>query len=138
MQLSAKKAFWLPLSKPKSEQLDVTRIPVEIEVPKELPKVSLVKTSFRKQNNHLARVDKVVKVRTTPNKITEGSLGSKHTKKVFLEEVIPFINSLRASFKDFDNGLHSELNEVKMMFNQMEAAIEQCSVDKKYFNIQKK
>ncbi|GJR96714.1 hypothetical protein Tco_0268888 [Tanacetum coccineum] len=32
----------------------------------------------------------------------------------------------------------SELNEVKMVFNQMEAAVEQCSVDKKYFNIEKK
>ncbi|GKF42330.1 hypothetical protein Tco_0125672, partial [Tanacetum coccineum] len=37
-----------------------------------------------------------------------------------------------------DNGLHSELNEVKMVFNQMEAVVEQCSVDKKYFDIQKK
>ncbi|GJR98420.1 retrovirus-related pol polyprotein from transposon TNT 1-94 [Tanacetum coccineum] len=58
--------------------------------------------------------------------------------EVFKEEVIPFINSLRASFKDFENGLHSEINEVKTVFNQMKAAVEQCSVDKKYFNIQKK
>ncbi|GJW16797.1 hypothetical protein Tco_0024233 [Tanacetum coccineum] len=68
----------------------------------------------------------------------EGSWGFEHTKKVFLEEVIPFINSLRASFKDFDYGLHSELNEVKTVFNQMEAAVEHCFVDKKYFDIQKK
>ncbi|GJW26939.1 hypothetical protein Tco_0040750 [Tanacetum coccineum] len=102
MQLSAKQAFWLPLSNPKSEQLDVIQTPVEIEVPKELPK------------------------------------GFEHTKKVFKEEFIPFINSLQTSFKDFENGLHSELNEVKTVFNQMEAAVEQCSIDKKYFDIQKK
>ncbi|GJU09527.1 hypothetical protein Tco_1131923 [Tanacetum coccineum] len=71
---------------------------LEIDVPKELPKISLV----------------------------------------FKEEAIPFINSLRASFKYFKNGLHSELNEVKTVFNQMEVVIEQCSVDKKYFDIQKK
>ncbi|GJW25224.1 hypothetical protein Tco_0039035 [Tanacetum coccineum] len=59
-------------------------------------------------------------------------------EEVFKEEVIPFINSLRASFKYFENGLHSELNEVKTVFNQMEVVIEQCSVDKKYFDIQKK
>ncbi|GJZ80221.1 retrovirus-related pol polyprotein from transposon TNT 1-94 [Tanacetum coccineum] len=70
----------------------------EIDVPKELPKISLV----------------------------------------FKEEAIPFINSLRASFKYFENGIHSELNEVKMIFNQMEVVIEQCFVDKKYFDIQKK
>nr|GEW62560.1 hypothetical protein [Tanacetum cinerariifolium] len=80
----------------------------------------------------------VMKVKTTSDTITEGSWGFEHTKNVFLEEVIPFINSLRASFKDFNNGLHSKLNEVKMLFNQMKASAEQCSVDKKYFNIQKK
>ncbi|GJY96170.1 hypothetical protein Tco_0512531 [Tanacetum coccineum] len=37
--------------------------------------------------------------------------------------------------KDFDHGLH---NEVKTVFNQMEAVVEQCSVDKKCFEIQKK
>ncbi|GKA32634.1 putative ribonuclease H-like domain-containing protein [Tanacetum coccineum] len=41
-------------------------------------------------------------------------------------------------FNDFDNGLNLELNEVKTVFNQMEAAVKQCSVDKKYFDIQKK
>ncbi|GJS98734.1 integrase, catalytic region, zinc finger, CCHC-type containing protein [Tanacetum coccineum] len=62
----------------------------------------------------------------------------KELPKVYKEEVIPFIISLRESFKDFENGLHSELNEVKTVFNQMEAAVEQCYVDKKYFDIQKK
>ncbi|GJX62570.1 hypothetical protein Tco_0295470 [Tanacetum coccineum] len=115
MQMSAEQAFWLPLSNPKSKQLNVTQTPVEIEVPKELPKV--------------------VKFRTTPDAITKGSWGFEHTKHVLKEEVIPFINSLRASFKDFENGLHSQLNEVKMVFNQMEAAVDQCSVYKKYFDI---
>ncbi|GKA16090.1 hypothetical protein Tco_0695837 [Tanacetum coccineum] len=41
-------------------------------------------------------------------------------------------------FKDFDNGLYSEINEVKMIFNQMDAVVKQCSIDKKYFDIQKK
>ncbi|GJT48467.1 hypothetical protein Tco_0974624 [Tanacetum coccineum] len=41
-------------------------------------------------------------------------------------------------FKDFDNGLNLEINEVKTVFNKMEAAVEQCSVDKKCFEIQKK
>ncbi|GKC23897.1 hypothetical protein Tco_1026047 [Tanacetum coccineum] len=58
-------------------------------------------------------LSEVVKVRTTPDAITKGSWGFEHTKKVFLGEVIPVINSLRASLKDFDNGLHSELNEVQ-------------------------
>ncbi|GJU62133.1 uncharacterized mitochondrial protein-like protein [Tanacetum coccineum] len=67
----------------------------------------------------------MVKVRTTPDAIIEGSWGFEHTKKVFKEEVIPFKNSLQASFKDFENCLHIELNEVKMMFNHMKAAVDQ-------------
>nr|GEV61721.1 hypothetical protein [Tanacetum cinerariifolium] len=113
-------------------------IKVEIEIPKELPKISLVKMSFQKLKNHLANFDKVVKVRTTPDAITKGPWGFEHTKKVFKEKVIPFMNSLRASFKDFENGLHNELNEVKSVFNQIEVAVKQCSIDKKYFDIQKK
>ncbi|GJS81109.1 retrovirus-related pol polyprotein from transposon TNT 1-94 [Tanacetum coccineum] len=111
MQLSAEQAFRLPVSNPKSEQLYIIQTPVEIEV---------------------------VKVRTTLDAITKGLWGFEHTKKVFKEEVIPFINSLRVSFKDFENGLHSKLNEVKTMFGQMEAVVDQCSVDKKYFDIQNK
>ncbi|GJU68189.1 hypothetical protein Tco_1254448 [Tanacetum coccineum] len=127
-QLYTEQAFWLPLSNPNSEQFVFSHTSVKIEVPKELPKVSLVNKSFQKLKNHLAIFDKVVKDRITPTTITEDGWGFEHTKKVFLEEVIPFINSLRSSFKDFDNGLYSELNEVKMVFNQMEACVEQYLV----------
>ncbi|GJX91346.1 hypothetical protein Tco_0344672 [Tanacetum coccineum] len=42
------------------------------------------------------------------------------------------------TIKDFENGLLNELNEVKTMYNQMEATVDQCSVDKKLFEIEKK
>nr|GEX14680.1 hypothetical protein [Tanacetum cinerariifolium] len=73
MQLSIEQAFWLSLSNPESEQLNVTQKLVEIEVPKELLKVSLVNTSFQKLRNLIAIFNKVVKVRTTLVVITEGS-----------------------------------------------------------------
>ncbi|GJY40103.1 retrovirus-related pol polyprotein from transposon TNT 1-94 [Tanacetum coccineum] len=69
-------------------------------------------------------------------------------KKVDLSDRAKYIESqmndmilnknAKESFKDFVNGHHNELNEVKIVFNQMEAAVEQCSVDKKCFEIQKK
>ncbi|GKE73865.1 hypothetical protein Tco_1535906 [Tanacetum coccineum] len=138
MQLSAEQAFWLPFSNPKPEHPNDTQTSVGVEVPKELRKVSLVNTSVKRLKNHLASFDKVMKVRTTPDAITEGSWGFEHTKKVFNEEVFPFKNSLQTLVKDFENGLFNELNEVKMMFNQIEDAIDQCSVDKKLFEIEKK
>ncbi|GJW26055.1 integrase, catalytic region, zinc finger, CCHC-type containing protein, partial [Tanacetum coccineum] len=47
--------------------------PTKVEVPKELPKVSMVNTSLKKLKYHLAGFDVVVKERTTPTAITEGS-----------------------------------------------------------------
>ncbi|GJX12179.1 hypothetical protein Tco_0202038 [Tanacetum coccineum] len=49
--------------------------PTRVEVPKELPKVSMVNTSLKKLKHHLAGFDVVVKERTTPTAITEGSWG---------------------------------------------------------------
>ncbi|GJZ95419.1 retrovirus-related pol polyprotein from transposon TNT 1-94 [Tanacetum coccineum] len=47
--------------------------PTNIEVPKELPKVNMVNTSLKKLKHHLVGFDVVVKERTTPTSITEGS-----------------------------------------------------------------
>ncbi|GJR49984.1 hypothetical protein Tco_1400505 [Tanacetum coccineum] len=47
--------------------------PTKVEVPKELPKVSMVNTSLKKLKHHLAGFDVVVKERTMATAITEGS-----------------------------------------------------------------
>ncbi|GJV00729.1 hypothetical protein Tco_1329999 [Tanacetum coccineum] len=47
--------------------------PTKVEVPKELPKVSMVNTSLKKLKHHLAGFDVVVKERTTATAINEGS-----------------------------------------------------------------
>ncbi|GKB91832.1 hypothetical protein Tco_0964104, partial [Tanacetum coccineum] len=49
--------------------------PNKVEVPKELPIVSIVNMSLKKLKNHLAGFDVVVKERTTAPAITEGSWG---------------------------------------------------------------
>ncbi|GJS35221.1 hypothetical protein Tco_0533603 [Tanacetum coccineum] len=47
--------------------------PTKVEVPKELPKVSMVNTSLKKLKHHLTGFDVVVKERTTATAITKGS-----------------------------------------------------------------
>ncbi|GJY09966.1 retrovirus-related pol polyprotein from transposon TNT 1-94 [Tanacetum coccineum] len=69
-----------------------------MEAPSELPKVSLVNTSLKKLKIHLSKFDTVVKKRITPDAITEG---------------------------EWD--LLNEETEVQTVFNQMEAAVQQCS-----------
>ncbi|GKA50954.1 hypothetical protein Tco_0744150 [Tanacetum coccineum] len=135
-ELSTEQMFWLQISNKNSEEPSTSNIPVKIEVLSELPKLSLVNKSLKKLRFHLASFDKVVKVRTTPDAITDGSWGFEHTKKVFLTEIIPWLNKLKDLFKEFDKGLHDEITEVQIVFTQMEAAVEQCSVDRKYLKAQ--
>nr|GFA45983.1 hypothetical protein [Tanacetum cinerariifolium] len=46
-------------------------LPVKIEAPKELPKISLVNESVKKLKFHLAKFDNVTKIRTAPNARTK-------------------------------------------------------------------
>nr|GFA08219.1 hypothetical protein [Tanacetum cinerariifolium] len=78
-----------------------------VEVPKELPKVSMVNSSLKKLKFHLASFDMVVKERTTATAITEGT--------------------------SFDQFLIDELTQVQNAFNQMEQAVEQYFVEKNKF-----
>ncbi|GJS00716.1 hypothetical protein Tco_0317224 [Tanacetum coccineum] len=126
----------LQTSNPNTKQSDIS--PDSIEAPSELPKVSLVNTSHKKLKFHLSKFDTVVKKRITPDAITEEELGFEHTKAVFLKEIIPFLTTLKDIFNVFDKDLLNEVKEVETVFNQMEAAVQQCSVDKQCFEIVKK
>ncbi|GKB95728.1 hypothetical protein Tco_0981865 [Tanacetum coccineum] len=71
-ELSAEQAFWSQNSMNSSDPTLSSR-PTKVEVPKELPKVSMVNTSLKKLKHHLAGFDVVLKERTTTMAITEGS-----------------------------------------------------------------
>ncbi|GJZ00011.1 retrovirus-related pol polyprotein from transposon TNT 1-94 [Tanacetum coccineum] len=110
-------------------------LPTNVEVPKELPKVSMVNTSLKKLKHHLANFDVVVKERTTPIAITEGSWGFEHTKACFRDEIIPFVKALKDLFSTFKQHLVDELFEVQNVFYQMEQAVEQHRIESKTFEV---
>nr|GEU54371.1 retrovirus-related Pol polyprotein from transposon TNT 1-94 [Tanacetum cinerariifolium] len=74
-----------------------------------------------------------MKKRTTYDAIMAGAWGFEHTKACFVTEIIPF---LKDTFNAFDKTLLDEVTEVQTIFNQMKATVDQCSVDKKTFEIQ--
>nr|GEX47428.1 hypothetical protein [Tanacetum cinerariifolium] len=74
---------------------------IPVEVPSELPKVSLVNESLKNLKFQLTQFDYVVKKRTTPNALTEDEWGFEHTKAVFNNEIIPFLKSLKTIFNVF-------------------------------------
>ncbi|GJX22847.1 integrase, catalytic region, zinc finger, CCHC-type containing protein [Tanacetum coccineum] len=119
--------FRLQTSHPNTDQSASS--PVKIEAPRELPKVSLVNTSLKKLKYHLGQFDNVVKNLITPDALTEGEWGFKHTKVVFLKEIIPFVKTLKDIFNVFGKELLNEVTELQTVFNQMEAAVQRyCDI----------
>ncbi|GJS06894.1 retrovirus-related pol polyprotein from transposon TNT 1-94, partial [Tanacetum coccineum] len=84
-ELSAEQAFWSKNYVNSSEPTLSIR-PTNVEVPKELPKVSMVNTSLKKLKHHLSNFDVVVKERTTPTAITKDPEKDMVIKK--LKEII--------------------------------------------------
>nr|GFB18932.1 hypothetical protein [Tanacetum cinerariifolium] len=93
-----------------------------VEVPKELPKVSMVNSCLKKLKFYLASFDIVVKERTTATAITEGMWGFKHSKACFHDDIIPFVKNFKELFTSFDQCLIDEVTEVQKIFTQMELA----------------
>ncbi|GJX97191.1 hypothetical protein Tco_0352989 [Tanacetum coccineum] len=135
-ELSADEAFRYHMLNPSTESSDALH--VKIEPPKELPKVSLVNESIKKLKLHLANFNKVVKIRTSPNARLEGEWGFEHTKAVFNNEIIPFLKHLKDMFNVFDKNLLNKIMEVQIVFDQMDAAVQQSLVDKQCLEIAKK
>ncbi|GJX42863.1 integrase, catalytic region, zinc finger, CCHC-type containing protein [Tanacetum coccineum] len=129
-ELSAEQAFWFHTFNPTIEPSYSP--PVIVDVPSELPKVSLVNASLKKLKFHLTQFDSVVKKRTTPSALEEGEWGFEHTKAVFNNEIIPFLKSLKDIFNVFDKDLLNEITKVQTVFDQIEVSVQQFSVDKKY------
>nr|GEW42360.1 Gag-Pol polyprotein [Tanacetum cinerariifolium] len=71
-ELSAEQSFWSRYSV-HSEEPNLSSSTAIVEVPKELPKVSMVNSSLKKLKFRLASFDVVVKERTTTTAITEGT-----------------------------------------------------------------
>nr|GEY14079.1 hypothetical protein [Tanacetum cinerariifolium] len=104
-----------------------------VEVPKELPKVSMVNSCLKRLKSHLASFDMVVKERTTAAAITEGTWGFEHTKACFRDDIIPFVKALMELFTSFDQCLIDEVIEVQNVFKEMELAVEQHREEKNKF-----
>nr|GEW00292.1 hypothetical protein [Tanacetum cinerariifolium] len=105
--MSAEQVYWLPISDPKS------KTPVRIDVPPKLLKVSLVYTSLLKLKRHLAGFDKVVKMCTTPDALTEAGSES-HPHMLNKENYVLWSSRLLRYAKSRPNGklIHNSILNV--------------------------
>ncbi|GJV04274.1 hypothetical protein Tco_1337843, partial [Tanacetum coccineum] len=127
-------AYWKATSVPPLDPSHSSTT-VIVEVPKELPTVSMVNTSLKELKRYLTGFDQVVKERTTATAITEGTWGFEHTKACFRDEIIPFIKELKDIFNNFNQYLVEELADVQKVFYQMEQAVEQHRLESRTFEV---
>ncbi|GJS59828.1 hypothetical protein Tco_0654612 [Tanacetum coccineum] len=116
-ELSVEQAFWSQ----NSPEPTLSSRPTKVEVPKELPKVSMVNTSLKKLKYHLAGFDVVVKERTTPTTITEGSWGdnsiSNHNAPSF--DQLFELNELKAQSQEKDTVIKKLKERIKSLSGKM-------------------
>ncbi|GKA35932.1 integrase, catalytic region, zinc finger, CCHC-type containing protein [Tanacetum coccineum] len=132
--LYSEHAYWKATSVPALDPSHSSTT-IKVEVPKELPKVSMVYTSLKELKHYLTGFDLVIKERTTVTAITEGTWGFEHTKACFRDEIIPFIKELKDIFNNFNQYLVEELADVQKVFYQMEQAVEQHCLESRTFEV---
>ncbi|GKB70971.1 hypothetical protein Tco_0932383 [Tanacetum coccineum] len=67
-----------------------------------------------------------------------GEKGFEQTKKCYLTEVIPFFKTLKEYFKGIQKALTKEIKEMKDVFEELEAEVDQNVVDRKHDEIEQK
>nr|GFB39554.1 retrovirus-related Pol polyprotein from transposon TNT 1-94 [Tanacetum cinerariifolium] len=85
-----------------------------------------------------SKFDKTCKKRITPTSITDGEWGFEQTKSCYLQEVIPFFKTIKDNFEGIQKALTKEVKEMKDVFEELEAEVAQCAVDRKHDQIDRK
>ncbi|GJT13278.1 integrase, catalytic region, zinc finger, CCHC-type containing protein [Tanacetum coccineum] len=107
-------------------------------VPRVLPTKSQVKINIFTLIQLFSEFEKTCKKRITPTRLTEGERGFEQTKECYLTEVIPFFKTLKEHFEGIQKALTKEIKEMKDVFEELEAEVDQNVVDRKHDEIHRK
>ncbi|GJY20331.1 retrovirus-related pol polyprotein from transposon TNT 1-94 [Tanacetum coccineum] len=107
-------------------------------VPMVLPIKSQVKINIFTLIQLFSEFEKNCKKRITPTGLTEGERGFEQTKKCYLTEIIPFFKTLKEHFERIQKALTKEIKEMKDIFEELEAEVDQNVVNRKAEEIERK
>ncbi|GKD19822.1 hypothetical protein Tco_1208980 [Tanacetum coccineum] len=107
-------------------------------VPRVLPTKSQVKINIFTLIQLFSEFEKTCKKRITPTRLTKGERGFEQTKECYLTEVIPFFKTLKEHFEGIQKALTKEIKEIKDIFEELEAEVDQNIVDRKQDEIERK
>ncbi|GJR06677.1 retrovirus-related pol polyprotein from transposon TNT 1-94 [Tanacetum coccineum] len=111
-----KRAYWKATSVPALDPSHSSTT-VIVEVPKELPTVSMVNTSLKELKHYLTGFDQVVKERTTATAITEGTWGTSDVQKVFYQ-MEQAVEQHRLESRTFEVKMNQVLSENERLLAQ--------------------
>ncbi|GJV67922.1 retrovirus-related pol polyprotein from transposon TNT 1-94 [Tanacetum coccineum] len=152
-QLTPEQVFWsIDLEKRKAEELKANAPPLPVLppatvyppntpvhlVPRTLPTTSQVNIGLYVITQLFWDFEKTCKKRITPTGITEGERGFEQTKRCYLTEVIPFFNLLKEHFDGVQKSLVTEVRAMKVVFENLEAEVDQNEIDLKSGEIERK
>nr|GEU36934.1 integrase, catalytic region, zinc finger, CCHC-type, peptidase aspartic, catalytic [Tanacetum cinerariifolium] len=84
-------------------------------------------------DSNMISYDQYVKDNTVPvvQSLTERERGFEQTKECYLIEVIPFFKTLKEYFEGIQKALTKEIKEIKAIFDELEAVVDQNAVNRK-------
>ncbi|GJT45706.1 hypothetical protein Tco_0954421 [Tanacetum coccineum] len=102
--------------------------------------IKMKEEAFKKQTtaSRPIKVLTVCKKRITPTGLTEGERGFEQTKECYLTEVIPFFKTLKEHFEGIQKALTKKIKEMKDIFEELEAEVDQNVVNRKHDEIERK
>ncbi|GKF78019.1 hypothetical protein Tco_0230489 [Tanacetum coccineum] len=107
-------------------------------VPMALLTKSQVKINIFALIQLFSEFEKTCKKKITPMGLTEGERSFEQTKQCYLTEVIPFFKTLTEHFEGIQKALTKEIKEMKEIFEELEAEVDQNIMNRKYDEIERK
>ncbi|GKA30846.1 hypothetical protein Tco_0717151, partial [Tanacetum coccineum] len=110
----------------------------ETLVPRVLPTKSQVKINIFALIQLFSEFEKTCKKRITPTGLAEGEMGFEQTKECYLTKVISFFKTVKEHFEAIQKALTKENKEMKEIFEELEAEVDQNVMNRKYEEIDRK
>ncbi|GJU57631.1 retrovirus-related pol polyprotein from transposon TNT 1-94 [Tanacetum coccineum] len=107
-------------------------------VPRVLLTKSQVKINIFTLIQLFSEFKKTYKKRITPTGLTEGEKGFEQTKECYLTDVILFFKILKEHFEGIQKALTTKIKEIKDIFEELEAEVDQNVVNRKHDEIEQK
>ncbi|GJY85534.1 copia protein [Tanacetum coccineum] len=132
-ELTREQAYWLPANEVASNQSKPAQQFVHTR-----PAKSQVNSHLKTLKSCFPEFDEVIKFRTKPTCLTDGEWRFEHTKRCFVEQIIPFYEKLKTHVKGIEDNLFKEVSEYMKFFDELEKEYDQCVIDKKCLEIENK